>query len=172
MCNLVPQGPNALPQGPNVLPKGPNNQSRATPSSVWPSNLIPILCQIAALPRHQALKPLFNFSFSLEAANKNFIILKRKFGGDLSKALLAQSNYPLGYGLEFKPIKTLELIFRNHPTWSGMKQVLKQGSKWPLQPLDEEDRVKDVEEALAFGNHKDPIQQQNLLEKLVIENLV
>jgi hypothetical protein len=67
------------------------------------------------------LKPLFDFIFSLEAANKNFIILKRKFGGDLSKALLAQSNSPLGYGLEFKPIKKLELIFKNHPTWSQMK---------------------------------------------------
>jgi hypothetical protein len=57
----------------------------------------------------------------LEAAIKNFIILKRKFGGDLSKALLAQSDSPLGYGSKFKPIKTLELIFRNHPTWSQMK---------------------------------------------------
>jgi hypothetical protein len=57
----------------------------------------------------------------LEAANKNFIILKQKFGGDLSKALLAQSNSPLGYGSEFKLIKTLELTFKNHLTWSRMK---------------------------------------------------
>jgi hypothetical protein len=57
----------------------------------------------------------------LEAANKNFIILKQKFGGNLSKALLAQSDSPLGYGLEFKPIETLELIFKNHSTWSRMK---------------------------------------------------
>jgi hypothetical protein len=45
-----------------------------------------------------------------------------------------------------------------------MKQALEQGSKWPLQPLDEEDRVKDIEEALIFGNHKGAIQQQNLLK--------
>ncbi len=78
--NAIPQRPNVLPQGPNILPQGPNNQSGATPSSVWPSDLIPILCQIAALPRRQPSKPLFEFSFSLEEANKNFIILKRKFG--------------------------------------------------------------------------------------------
>jgi hypothetical protein len=108
----------------------------------------------------------------LEAANKNFIILKRKFSGDLSKALLAQSDSPLGYKLEFKPIETLELIFKNHPTWSQMKRVLEQGSKCPLQPLDEEDRVKDVEEALVFGNHKGTIQQQNLLKKMVTDNIV
>jgi hypothetical protein len=132
--NVLPQGHNALPQGPNVLPQGyvlpqglnayeytsiPTRRlSGATPSSVWPSDLIPILCRIAALPSRQPSKPLFDFSFSLEAANKNFINLKRKFSGDLSKALLAQSNSPLGYGLEFRPIKTLELIFKNHPTWS------------------------------------------------------
>jgi len=92
-----------------VLLQGLNHQhkntSRATPSSVWPSDLIPILQQIAALPCHQPSKPLFAFEFSLEAANKNFIFLMRKFGGDLSKALLAQSDLPLGYGSEFKPIE-------------------------------------------------------------------
>ena len=129
--NALPQGPNVLPQGHNALPQRPNayeyasiptrRLSGATPSSVWPSDLIPILCRIAALPSRQPSKPLFDFSFSLEAANKNFIILKRKFGGDLSKALLAQSNSPLGYGSEFKPIETLELIFKNHLTWNRMK---------------------------------------------------
>ncbi len=48
--------------------------------------------------------------------DKNFILLTRKFGGDLSKALLAQSDSPLGYGSEFKPIETLKLNFRNHPS--------------------------------------------------------
>jgi len=100
------------------------------------------------------IEAIFAFEFSLEAANKNFILLNRKFGGDFSKALLAQSNSPLGYGSEFKPTKTLELIFKNHPSWSRMKRILTHGSKWPLQPLDEEDRIKVVAEALNFGNHK------------------
>ena len=89
----------------------------------------------------------------MEAANKNFILLKRKFGGDLSEALLAQSDSPLGYGSEFKPIETLEPIFENHPSWKRMKRILTHGSKWPLQPLEEENRIKDVEDALNFGNH-------------------
>ncbi len=79
-----------------VLPQGQNHQhentSGATPSSVWPSDLITILQRIAALPCRQPSKPIFAFKFSLEAANKNFILLTRKFGGDLSKALLAQSS--------------------------------------------------------------------------------
>jgi hypothetical protein len=144
--SVLPQGLNqATPS--SVLPQG---LSRATPSSVWSSDLIPILQRIAALPCRQPSRPLFAFEFSLEAANKNFILLMRKFGGDLSKAILAQSDSHLGYESEFKPIDTLELIFRNHPSWNRMKQILTHRSNWPLQPLNKEDRIKDVEEALVF----------------------
>jgi len=191
---VLHQGPNhhikaVLHQGPNhhieaVLHQGPNHNratpssvplqglNRATPSSVWPSDLITILQRIAATPCRQPPKPFFAFKFSLEAANKNFILLKCKFGVDLSKALLAQSNLPLGYGSEFKPIEMLELIFKNHPSWSRMKRILTHGSKWPLQPLNEENRIKDVEEALNFGNHKGAIKQQELLEKLVTGDVI
>ena len=58
-----------------VLPQGRNheheNTSGATPSSVWPSDLITILQRIAALPCRQPSKPLFAFEFNLEAANKD-----------------------------------------------------------------------------------------------------
>ena len=50
-----------------------------------------------------------------------------------------------------------------------MKQVLTHGSKWPLQPLDEDDRKKDVEEALLFGIHKGAVKQQDLL---VTDNVI
>jgi hypothetical protein len=95
----------------------------------------------------------------LEAENKNFI-------------LLAQSDLPLGYGPEFKPIETLEPIFKNHPSWISMKRVLTHGSRWPLQPLSEENQIKDFKDALIFGNHKDTVQQQDLLRKLVTDNIV
>ena len=53
-----------------------------------------------------------------------------------------------------------------------MKQVLTHGSKWPLQPLVKDDRIKDVEEALIFGNHKGAVKQQDLLVKLVTDNVI
>jgi hypothetical protein len=37
------------------------------------------------------------FNLSIEAVNRNFMLLKHKFGIDLQKALLAQQNCPLGY---------------------------------------------------------------------------
>jgi len=53
-----------------------------------------------------------------------------------------------------------------------MKQVLTHGPKWPLQPLDEDDRIKDVKEALVFGNHKGTVKQQDLLVKLVTDDVI
>jgi hypothetical protein len=53
-----------------------------------------------------------------------------------------------------------------------MKQVLTNESKWPLQSLDEDDRKKDVEEALVFGNHKGAVKQQDLLVKLVTNDVI
>ena len=90
-----------LAQGHNALPQGPTRRLLgATPSSVWPSDLIPILCRIAALPSRQPSKPLFDFSFSLEAANKNFIILKRKFGGDKSSTSPERLSFRLRIGIQ------------------------------------------------------------------------
>ena len=53
-----------------------------------------------------------------------------------------------------------------------MKQVLAHGSKWPLQPLDEDDRIKDVKEALIFGNHKSTVKQKDFLVKLVTDDVI
>ena len=35
-----------------------------------------------------------------------------------------------------------------------MEDILKNGSKWPLEEISKEDRVSDLQEALIFGNHK------------------
>ena len=149
-----------------------SNPVRATPSLVWPLDLIPILQQIVSTACHQPTNLLFAFDFSFEAANKNFILLKHKLSGNFQKALLAQSDMPLGCRLEYKPIKMLKPIFKNHPSWSRMKQVFTHGSRWPLLPLNKENQIKDIEEALVFGNHKGTVQQQDLIRKLVTDNVI
>ncbi len=52
-----------------------------------------------------------------------------------------------------------------------MKAVLSHGSIWPLAPLRKDKKIKDVKEALQFGNHKGAEQQQDLLMKLEKENV-
>jgi hypothetical protein len=53
-----------------------------------------------------------------------------------------------------------------------MKLVCSHRSKWPLQPLNEQCPIKDVNKALKFGNFKGSIQEQDLLKKLVTDNIV
>jgi hypothetical protein len=124
-----------------------------------------------ATPCPHPLKPLFEFDLSGKAANKNYILLKQKFGGDLHRALHIQNKSLLAYGSEFKPVLILELIFLHHPSWSRMESILSKGSTWPLSPLDESDWLLDIDNALDFGNHKGAEGQQELLLKLVKDDV-
>ncbi len=98
-------------------------------------------------------------------------MLKHTFGGDLQRALDAQPNSPLQYGCEFRQNETLKSIFENHLSWNRMRSVLTFEPSWPLAPLDETEREKDVEEAIIFGSHKGAVKQQDLLIKLVKDNV-
>jgi len=64
-----------------------------------------------ATPCYHPSKPLFEFDTSVEAAEKNYMILMHKFGGDLHKDLHAQQGLQLQYGSEFKPVLILAQIF-------------------------------------------------------------
>jgi hypothetical protein len=53
-----------------------------------------------------------------------------------------------------------------------MKSILSNGSTWPLFPLNDLDRLKDIDYALEFGNHKGAEQQHKLLIKLVNDDVI
>jgi hypothetical protein len=138
---------------------------------IWPRDLITSLQQIMETPCPHPLKPLFEFDLSVEASNKNYILLMQKIGGDLHRALHTQNKLPLSYGSEFKPVLILEPIFLHHPSWPRMKSILLEGSTWPLSSLDESDWLLDINNALNFGNHKGAEGQQELLLKLLKNNV-
>jgi hypothetical protein len=125
-----------------------------------------------ALPCPNPSKPQFKFDLSVNAAEKNYILLMQKFGGDLHRALHAQKNSPLSYGSEFKPVSALEPVFSRHPNWPRMKIILLEGSTWPLLPLGKSDHLKDINNALEFGNHKGAVKQKELLFMLVNNDVV
>ena len=77
-----------------------------------------------------------------------------KYNKDLSKEISYQFNSPLGYGSEFCPTNTLEVLFSRHPNWTRMKNILEDGSAWPLEKLEESKIETDMKEALSFENHK------------------
>jgi hypothetical protein len=94
------------------------------------------------------------FDLTSKAAEKNYITLMRKYKGSLAALLEAQRDSTVGYGLEFWDVSTLTRIIGQHPNWLWMSQILTNRSEWPLEPVNKERRCKDVDEALAFGNHK------------------
>jgi hypothetical protein len=110
-------------------------------------------------------KPEFTFELTGRAAKKNYMVLG-KYDFDLSKALEAQRNTPLGYGSEFRDPEILEQLLGKHPNWTRMKKILTEGSTWPLDEINEEEKAKDVREAMKFGNHKGAKEQLGKLREL------
>jgi len=137
---------------------------QATPA--FPTNLINIIGDIKGQPSPSPMKQEFAFELTKEAAEKNYWLLK-KYGLHLSRAIDAQKSSPLSYGSEFKPPHILKRIYRNHPLWPRMEQLLINGSQWPLVEISEEDREADLHEALVFGNHKGAVSKPKLLKALI-----
>jgi hypothetical protein len=96
----------------------------------------------------------------------------KKNNFDLAKALTQQQNSPLGFGSEFKPPSIIQPLFHLHPNWNHVKSILSNGSQWPLEPISEEIRRSNLEEALAFGNHKGATDKPELLKELCNNDVV
>ena len=136
----------------------------------WPSNLIQIIKSILATNLPQPETPEFVFELTREAALKNFcILLRHKM--DLGAAIEHQQQSPIGYGSEFRPTNILEPLLYLHPYWSKVKSLLTHGSSWPLREISETSRQQDVEEALAFGNHKQAEMNPELLTSLIVDDV-
>ncbi len=114
--------------------------------------------------------PEFIFELAEEPAEKNFLILK-KYDFELEKAITAQKSSLLGFGSEFRPLQKLRKIFKHHPLWAQMEQLLINRLEWSLSDLSKSDRIADIIEALAFGNHKGASQKPVLLKKLISDNI-
>jgi hypothetical protein len=110
---------------------------------------------------HHPSPPEFNFELTEDGAIHNLEVLRR-YDFDLGKALKAQENSPLGNGQEFRPTTVLHDVFGLHPLWQRMKDFLEEGSIWPLAKLSKEEQQNDIEDALAFGNHKGASQKPKL----------
>ena len=115
-------------------------------------------------------KPQFMFEMSERAAKKNYLVLG-KYHFDFDKAIRAQVNSPVAYGSEFKPARILEPLFGRHPFWQRWRDILTNGSDWQLEPISEEARCLDLQEALDRGNHKGAQKKVETLIKLVSKDV-
>ena len=91
-----------------MWPANPTVLETRTDTKVWPADSI-MLKTIESILTHESHcleAPEFCFEMTLEAAEKNFLVLKRH-GFDLSKAIKDQSNTPVGYGSESRKPRLL-----------------------------------------------------------------
>ena len=146
----------------NIFGSSSQNQFIKASTNYWPNDLLGTISLVLNVKCPWPSKPEFQFQFNKESAAKNFCIMN-KYNKYLSKAIAAQFNSPLRYCSEFFPTNTLEVLFRRHPNWTRMKNILENGSAWPLEKLEESKRETDMKEALSFGNHKGAVRNPILL---------
>ena len=78
----------------------PSSSHLAT-DDIWPTNLIDIIRAIKNMPPRQPTPPEFSFDLSLEAAERNYMVLMHKYNGSLAASLESQRDSTVGYGSEF-----------------------------------------------------------------------
>ena len=132
----------------------------------WPLNLIDVIKTISPINCPALRKQEFIFKLSTSAAKTNWDIIQ-KYDNDITKAITAQHHSPLSFGSEFRPPNILQFIFRRHPLWPRMKQLLSEGSSWPLTPISNVERLKSLNKTLKYGNHKGASDKPDLLCQLV-----
>ena len=130
-----------------------------TPSRNWPPPALELL-QAIRIARSwsppQPSKPIFKFRPNLLSAKYNMEILHH-FNYDIKAAIMHDPNSPLHPGSEFRPVSLLSPIFGNHPSWNQICSTLTSGGHYPLVPISSNDIKSDLEEGIAFGNHKSAV---------------
>jgi hypothetical protein len=97
--------------------------------------------------------PQFIFQRSKEAAYQNALILQ-KYNFNIDAAIMAQEGSQVHYGSEFKHPSHLQELLEHHPHWTQLIKILTDGATFPIIPLDNKDRQKDLIFHKEHGNHK------------------
>ena len=84
----------------NIFRSSSQNQLIEAPTNYSLNDLLSTIYLILNVQCPWPSKPEFQFQHNKESAAKSFCIMN-KYNKDLSKAISAQSNSPLGYGSEF-----------------------------------------------------------------------
>ena len=78
------------------------------------------------------------------------------FKGDLGAAIAVHKESPVNYGSEFRDTTALEQLFLHLEDKTKIISIIKQGSRYHLDPIEEETRKSDLSAMILRGNHKSP----------------
>jgi hypothetical protein len=114
--------------------------------------------------------PSFKFELTQEAAEYNMNLLQRH-NNDLQSYIIYNKGTYISFGSEFRSPELLEPLLLHHPNWRRFRDLLTQGSSWPLSDLSEEDRLAKNKEFIARGNHKSAITYESKLHKTILQEI-
>ena len=117
--------PTLVPQSPQIMPiPTPIWTLPSSSDKIWLSNLIKIIRAIKTIPPRRPAPSEFTFELTCEAVKQNYMLLMHKHKGSLAASLESQRDLTVGYGLEFRDEATLYHLFKRHPNWNWMTQIL------------------------------------------------
>jgi hypothetical protein len=135
---------------------------------------------MAWTPSSAYRQPEFHFTHSLDSAIHNARLLeeanfdiqdiwrKNSSSPTDNKCFRPDQNSITMPGTEFRPVHLLQNVFIDHPAlWPRVRRMLEHGFRLPLKPLEESKGAKDVEDALAYGNHKSAMKHPEPLRKIL-----
>ena len=74
--------------------------------------------------------------------------------GDLGAAIASHKDIPVNYGSEFRNTTALETLFLHHEDKTKIISIIKHGSCYHLNPIEEETRKSDLCAMIRRGDHK------------------
>ena len=112
--------------------KGKLNSQQSTNTS-W---LVTTIKATLKIPIQKFDKPIFSFKRTHEAAVRNSKILAA-FKGDLGTAIASHKDIPVNNGSEFRDTTALAQILLHHKDKTKIINIIKQGSRYHLDPIKE-----------------------------------
>ena len=105
------------------------------------------------IPIQKFENTIFPFKRTHEAAVRNSKILAA-FKGELGAAIAAHKDIPFNYGSELRDTTDLAQLFLHHEYKTKIITLIKHGSCYHIDPIEEETRKSDLDEIILRGNHK------------------
>ena len=76
------------------------------------------------------------------------------FKGDLGAAISSHKDSSVNYGSEFRDTTALAQLFLHHKEKTKIINIIKHGSRYHLNPIEEETRKSELSAMILRGNHK------------------
>ena len=112
----------------------------------------------------------FIHSTSLESATANSELIA-KFQYDLQVLFDAYPKSTISPGSEFRAVEDIKKLLGEHPFWDKIDEILTKGARYTFKTTpSEEDRMKENDAILEYGNHSSARKKPEALQKVMAKD--